>query len=84
MSILDRFLQLADDLGVGVARRTDKSDNEWPDVEGPSSHLDRAAIIRRIQARNPRRWKRLESDFKWAQRVMKRMGRNPEDVRFLL
>jgi hypothetical protein len=58
-------------------------DNGWPPVEGPSQG-NRAAIISRLKARSPRRWRRLTRDYRYFQRIMQRAGRNPEDVRFLL
>jgi hypothetical protein len=58
-------------------------DNDWPPVDGPSQG-NYPALRKRLQAKSPRRWRRLTRDFRYFQRVMERAGRNPEDVRFLL
>lgn len=34
--------------------------------------------------KNPIRMRRLRSDFKWMQKELEKMGRNPEDARWLL
>lgn len=34
--------------------------------------------------KNPIRMRRLRSDFNWMQKELKKMGRNPEDARWLL
>lgn len=34
--------------------------------------------------KNPVRMRRLRSDFKWMQKELTKMGRNPEDARWLL
>ncbi len=36
-----------------------------------------------MQALNFVRWRRLEKDFAWMQREMKKLGLNPEDARWL-
>lgn len=38
----------------------------------------------RIADSNPVRWARLQREFRWAQKRAKKMGINPEDVRWLL
>lgn len=60
--------------------------NEWPTVDGPSSQSlrDRKQLVDYLMAKNPRRWARMQRDFTWARREMKKLGKNPEDVRFLL
>lgn len=30
------------------------------------------------------RWRRLQRDYRWLERVMKKIGLNPEDARYLL
>lgn len=85
MSWVDSYVAWAERiLGPNARRQLPPGPNDWPEVEGQTPDLDRAAIIRTLRAHSPRRWRRLTRDFRWAQRVMKRMGRNPEDVRFLL
>jgi hypothetical protein len=37
-----------------------------------------------IRSRNPIRWRRLQRDMKWAKKVMKKLGYNPEEVRWIL
>lgn len=57
----------------------------WPEVENPEfNRLDRQRIITHMEASNPARWRRFVKDFRHYQRVMHKLGRNPEDVRFLL
>ena len=41
--------------------------------------------VRRMMAlNNPLRWRRMQKDFAWLQRHMKRAGLNPEDARWIL
>jgi len=37
-----------------------------------------------IKNRNPVRWYSLQSDFKWVQKEMRKLGLNPEDARYIL
>ena len=46
--------------------------------------MDREQIIERIKARNAYRWWRLNHDYKWLERQMKKMGLSPQDARELL
>lgn len=39
---------------------------------------------RYVQLKNPVRWRRMQRDFRWMQRKMKKLGLNPEDARWLL
>jgi hypothetical protein len=48
------------------------------------SHQTLSQIRAFLKSRNRRRWNRLESDFKWLQDEMKKIGLNPDDARFLL
>lgn len=59
-------------------------DNDWPEVEGPSARLDRARLVKYMHDKSPTRWARFIRDFRFFQKHMKKLGRNPEDVRFLL
>lgn len=34
--------------------------------------------------RNPRRWRKLQREFKWLQDEMKKLQLDPDDARFLL
>lgn len=38
----------------------------------------------KLKRKNPVRWNRLQSDMRWMRRQMVRMGRNPDDARWLL
>ena len=48
----------------------------------PPSNL--ATLRKRIYSLSPVRWKRMQRDFRWMQKQMKKMGLNPEDARWLL
>lgn len=37
-----------------------------------------------LKAKNPARWYRMRKDFKWAQRMLLKIGVDPEEVRWLL
>jgi hypothetical protein len=49
-------------------------------LDKPLTMEDVKALLRQ---RNPVRWWRLQNDFKWMQRQLRKMGRNPEDARWL-
>lgn len=85
MDWVDRYVNWANRI-LGEDPITDSTEwiSDWPEVEGPTPGLDRRGIIRALYIASPRRWRRMSRDFRWAQRQMVRMGRNPEDVRFLL
>lgn len=42
------------------------------------------AIRSAVRQKNPVRWARLQREFRWMQRRMKKMGLNPEDARWIL
>lgn len=42
------------------------------------------AIRKKLKKANFVRWARLQHDIKWAKRELKKMGRNPDDLRWLL
>jgi len=44
----------------------------------------RDSIIARIKEQNSYRWWRLNHDYKWLKRQMKKMGLNPDEARELL
>lgn len=46
--------------------------------------LSRDELIVEIKKRNPHRWWRIQYDYKWLRRQMKRLGQNPDDARELL
>lgn len=48
----------------------------------PPRNLEQLRYI--IRQENPVRWWRLQADLKWIKRVMKKLGYNPEDARWLL
>lgn len=37
-----------------------------------------------VQKKSPRRWARIQRDYKWAEKQMLKLGLNPEDTRFIL
>lgn len=41
-------------------------------------------IRQQIQRDNPVRWARLQREFRWAQKRMRKLGLNPDDVRWIL
>lgn len=46
--------------------------------------VDRDGIIDLIKSKNSYRWWRLNHDYKWLRKEMKRLGYNPDDARELL
>ncbi len=51
-------------------------------TEGPPRGADE--VRKRIRQANPVRWAHLQKEFAWAQKQAKKLGVNPEDVRWLL
>lgn len=47
----------------------------------PATIEEVRAALRRI---NPVKWHNVQSDYRWVQKQMKKMGLNPEDARFIL
>lgn len=58
----------------------------WDDM--PDEPFYQAATRKHLQdlmaRRNKWRWRRLNRDYKWLEKEMKKLGLNPEDARFLL
>lgn len=52
--------------------------------EGQPPRLTRDQWISYLRAKNPVRVRRMQSDFKWAQRMLLKIGVDPEEVRWLL
>lgn len=50
----------------------------------PVRERKRKDIQTTIRESNPIRWARLQRDYRWVQRRMKKMGLNPEDARWIL
>lgn len=48
------------------------------------SMTTRQKQARLLKLHNFVRWNRMQSDFKWAKKVLKKNGYDPEEVRFLL
>jgi len=44
---------------------------------------NREQMIEILKRRNPVRWWRLQSDYRWMRRELKKAGRNPEDARWM-
>lgn len=59
-------------------------DSFFAAAEARRPQLTREQIIAKIEARNPHRWWRIQYDYKWLCKQMKRMGLNPDDARELL
>jgi hypothetical protein len=55
---------------------------EWEVV--PNKPKTRADIIAELKRRNPHRWWRVNHDYRWLKRRMKKMGYNPDDAKELL
>ena len=72
-----------------LAGKTFYDDNTpWTSYEeahrtGPSRRT-KAAVLTYVEAHNARRYRRLRSDFQWLKQMMREMGADPEDARFLL
>jgi hypothetical protein len=60
--------------------------NDWWDDDRPKMMRPRTRedIIEAIKKQNSSRWWRLNHDFKWLKRRMKKMGLSPDDARELL
>lgn len=50
----------------------------------PPRKLDRQSLRNYLQARNPRRWGRLQRELRWAERELGKLGLNPEDTRWMV
>lgn len=60
----------------------DSFDTAANERRGP--YPSKAAIETDLRRINRRRYNRLKRDYKWAGKVFKRLGLNPDDVRWLL
>ena len=73
-----------------VATRRKLSEEDVADflASRPTQKPIPTMTVRRVQhdimVKNPVRWMRLQKDLKWLQRVVKKMGYQPEDARWLL
>jgi hypothetical protein len=54
------------------------------EADKPPALNTREQLITHLRHKNPVRVHRLRKDFKWMQKEMKKLGRNPEDARWLL
>lgn len=43
-----------------------------------------ANLKRLLKLRNPWRWKKLQTEFRWAQKQLEKAGYDPEEIRWLL
>ncbi len=51
----------------------------------PKYKPQRQANLRKVlRDSNPWRWRRLQADFRWAQKVLEKSGYDPEEIRWLL
>lgn len=48
----------------------------------PEKHL--LSLDQALKRENPVRWWRMKRDFKWAKKQAKKMGYDPEEIRWLL
>ena len=62
------------------------NDVGWEDV--PDEPFYDAATRKHLQdhiaSKNKWRWRRLQRDYRWVEKEMKKLGLNPEEARFLL
>lgn len=68
-------------------RLTDDEQDDWAAAAdmGFKPDIKNAEQARKlIRAINPVRFRQCQSDFKWLQKQMKKIGLNPEDARYLL
>lgn len=62
---------------------TDEEVSAW--FRSAESNMRVAMTVRReLQSRNKVRWNRLQGDFAWMKKELKKMGLNPEDARWYL
>lgn len=84
MGRFNDFLQMAMEEGrIQSPPPTDPFDmaaNTKPAIKAP----DKNEAIRILRQKNFVRMSRMEKDFRWMKREMKKMGLNPEDARYLL
>ncbi len=59
---------------------------DWDDLPDEPYYNERTRDKIRdfFQARNRWRWNRLQRDYAWLRKEMKKVGLNPEDARYLL
>jgi hypothetical protein len=62
---------------------SDADFDAWIEAK-PPKELDRQQVIAYLKAKNRVRWWRMQSDFRWAQRMLRKLGRDPEEARWLL
>lgn len=65
---------------------SDDVDNWFASADNrrPPSSKTRKELQTLLKRKNPVRYFRMKSDLRWAQRILKREGRNPEDARFVI
>jgi len=77
-------------------RNSDKepmSDDEFDDIWASATdrvyqpyirRMTRDEIIAKIKQKNGYRWWRIQYDYRWLRRQVKKLGQNPDDARELL
>jgi len=66
---------------------TDKDLDGWLDAaskRNPPRARDRRTLREYLQARNRRKWFRLQRSLRWAEKELSKLGMNPEDVRWII
>jgi hypothetical protein len=63
-----------------------KDELEFDDIPSEPYYSDRTRQKIRdfMSTEHGWRWRRLQRDYKWLERVMKKTGLNPEDARYIL
>jgi len=62
---------------------TDDEVKAW--LRSADSRQHNAMNVRKeLRRRNPVRWNRMQGDFHWMQKQLKKMGLNPDDARWYL
>ncbi len=68
-------------------RPTPDEMSDWLSAEPRAARpvrSDEQALRHIIQNKNPVRWRRLQSDLRWMERQLVKLGRNPKEARWLL
>lgn len=53
-------------------------------VDKRTGPRDRSQIIAQIKAKNSYRWWRIQYDYRWLRKQMRKMGYNPDEAKDLL
>jgi hypothetical protein len=69
----------------GKRKPTEVDINLWlRAADKRNSPRSKREIIEYLKAKNPHRWRRLQSDIHWMQKMMGKLGYSPDDWKELL